>query len=81
MPRTPSSVYRPQPARPQMSGPNRAPESRAESEGGDTMQNPNAEPYEPPTLTHVGDLASLTKGTAHEKNSDDNDGSSYYDKS
>jgi hypothetical protein len=38
-----------------------------------------AEAYEPPTLTHVGDLGTLTKGTASAKNSDDNDGSSYYD--
>ena len=44
------------------------------------MQNEHGvEPYEIPTLTRVGDLASLIQGTARPSGSDDNDGSSYYD--
>lgn len=43
-----------------------------------TQMSP-VEPYEAPVLVRVGDLASLTKGTANSKHSDDNDGSSYYD--
>jgi hypothetical protein len=43
-----------------------------------TQMSP-VEPYEAPVLARVGDLASLTKGTASSKHSDDNDGSSYYD--